>query len=144
MSMINKPFFNALHYPSLMPFKKASSDLPPVKMPNMNVNQEVFNRLYDQALVDLNTKQMIKDMQNQSSSNLVYMNKNTGGVEFDPGMRLDGGESYKKSRAGSAVKPLGSAKNVNKSSSNDINYLKPKTGPTSHIGPRIVTRSSRL
>lgn len=140
--MINKPFFNALHYPSLMPFKKASSDLPPVRMPNMSVNQDVFNRLYDHALIDLNSKQLLKDMQNQSSSNLIYLNQKTGGVEFDPHMKIEGGEPYSKTRAGSASKPIGSAKNTNKNNSNDIHYLKPKTGPNTQVGPRIMTRSN--
>ena len=91
MKQMNKPFFNALHYPALMPHMKEEKPLPLPKFPNLNVNQQVFNRLYDRALAENQTKQIIHNLTTNPVKNMIVINKNTGMVEMEEGgfTRLD-------------------------------------------------------
>lgn len=140
--MINKPFYNALHYPSLMPFKKKSDEVQQVKMPNMNVNKEVFNRLYDHAVVDNNTKMMLRDLHNQSASNMVYLNKKTGGIDIDGDLQRKIPNVSGNSRSESASRPLMSSKKNNQSKANDSQFIKPRSPVLSNFDPKIKPRSN--
>ena len=81
--MMSKPFNNGLHYPSLSPYMKEGAALPKIKHPNMNVNKEVFNRLYDHALANNQTRMIIEDLKSQQQqSSTAVLNKQTGEVEI--------------------------------------------------------------
>jgi len=101
MRMINKPFFNALHYPSMQPFKKEDNITFKVKVPNALKNQEVFNRLYDQALSDNQTRQIINDLNSQAgtSGKAVVINQQ-GQLEFEGGQSVLSPMQERKSSAG--------------------------------------------
>lgn len=139
--MINKPFYNSLHYPSLMPFQKESVHQLPTKIPNMYVNTEVFDRLYGHAMIDNQSKTALRALNNQPNSNIIVLNQKTGQIDVDPKLQNQFSEIYGESRKGSAKGQPLSAKLKLEDAAKDAKLLKSRGGAMSNIGPRIVTRS---
>ena len=83
MKAMNKPFYSALHYPALMPHQKLEEPLPQAKHPNLNVNQQVFNRLYDRALAENQTKTIIHQLVTQPQKHMIVLNKDTGLADLE-------------------------------------------------------------
>ncbi len=83
MKAMNKPFYSALHYPALMPHQKLEEPLPQPKHPNLNVNQEVFNRLYDRALAENQTKTIIQQLVSQPQKHMIVLNRDTGLADLE-------------------------------------------------------------
>ncbi len=67
MKQVTKPFFNALHYPALMPYQKAESHLVHTRQPNEKLNQEVFYRLYDRQMVENQAKVAAREHSSKSN-----------------------------------------------------------------------------
>jgi hypothetical protein len=143
MKMINKPFYHALHYPALMPFQKEDAIVPQTKIPNIHINQEVFDRLYGHAMVDNHSKQAIRALHNQPGGNVISLNQQTGHIEVDPRLQNQLTEIYGDSRKGSAKEQAVSAKLKHREAAKDASLLKSRHGAMSNIGPRIKTRSRR-
>lgn len=142
MSMINKPFYNSLHYPSLMPFQKEKSELQPTKIPSLHVNTEVFDRLYGHAMVDNYSKTALRALQASPPTNLVYLNQNTGQLEADAKLQNQFAEIYGESRKGSAKGAPVSAKLKTEEAAKDAKLIKPRNNAYTNVAPKILTRSS--
>lgn len=141
MKMINKPFFNALHYPALMPYQKEGPSVPHYKIPNPNVNQEVFDRLYSKAIVENQSQAAIRGLQANPNANIIVLNQQTGLIDVDLKLQNQYPEIYGESRNGFDKGQTFSAKTKNRNVASDAKLLKPRAGALSNIGPRIMTRS---
>ena len=88
MNQINKPFYNALHYPALMPYQKAVEYPIHCKQPNENLNREVFYRLYDKPILENQAKIAIRNKSPTASISPAHgdqqgvQNHSNSGIKF--------------------------------------------------------------
>lgn len=126
MKTISKPFINGLQHPIFSPFKKPEDTTPvPVKLPNFKANQQVFARLYDRALADSQTKQIIRDLNDQGPRTVASINKNTGMVETQ-GMRASASQKQQFGVKNSRLAALSAQ-------SNSMGRMYPVSNPTGGV-----------